>query len=325
MSSTIIGMGHYAPERVVANGELEEVLGLDPGSIQGRVGIRERRWAGDGEALTDIALKAGEMALANSGADRSKVALTLLATSTPDHLLPPSAPLLAHRLGLSKCGAIDMAGACAGFLYALAMADAYVRVHKRMVLVVAANILSRRIDMGERASAILFADAAGAVLLAPSDVPGRGVLGVDLASDGAAYDLIKIPAGGSRRPFSPDLTLSDVTMKLSDGKAVFSKAVGMMADGSRAALEQAGLGVADVDHFIPHQANTRIIEATRKQIGITPDRMLSTVAEFGNSSAATIPFTLSHEAASRGVKAGDVLLLAAAGAGLTGGALVYRV
>ena len=265
------------------------------------------------------------MALANSGADRSKVALTLLATSTPDHLLPPSAPLLAHRLGLSKCGAIDMAGACAGFLYALAMADAYVRVHKRMVLVVAANILSRRIDMGERASAILFADAAGAVLLAPSDVPGRGVLGVDLASDGAAYDLIKIPAGGSRRPFSPDLTLSDVTMKLSDGKAVFSKAVGMMADGSRAALEQAGLGVADVDHFIPHQANTRIIEATRKQIGITPDRMLSTVAEFGNSSAATIPFTLSHEAASRGVKAGDVLLLAAAGAGLTGGALVYRV
>ena len=185
MGSTIIGMGHYAPERVVANGELEEVLGLDPGSIQGRVGIRGRRWAGDGEALTDIALKAGEMALANSGADRSKVALTLLATSTPDHLLPPSAPLLAHRLGLSKCGAIDMAGACAGFLYALAMADAYVRVHKRMVLVVAANILSRRIDMGERASAILLRTQLARCSLAQRCARARGAR-IDLASDGAA-------------------------------------------------------------------------------------------------------------------------------------------
>lgn len=325
MGSTIIGMGHHAPERVVGNGELEAMLGLEPGWIAGRVGIRARRWARDDEALTDIAVKAGDMALAAAGADRSQVALTLLATSTPDHLLPPSGPLLAHRLGLVKSGAVDLAGACAGFLYALALADSFVRLHKRMVLVVAANILSRRIDRSERASAILFADAAGAVLLAPSARRETGVLGVELASEGAAYDLIKIPAGGSRRPFSPELSEADITMKLSDGKAVFTKAVGMMADASKAALAQAGLTVADVTHFVPHQANTRIIEATRKQIGVPSARVLATVEEFGNSSAATIPFTLSHAAGAGAVKAGDVLLMAAAGAGLTGGALVYRM
>lgn len=329
IGSTIAGLGHHAPERVVTNGELEARFGLAPGWIEGRVGIRERRWARDDEALTDIAVKAGEMALAMADTDfgiaRDQIALTLLATSTPDHLLPPSAPLLAHRLGLTASGAIDMAGACAGFLYALAMADGFVRLHRRPALVVAANILSRRIDPDEKASAVLFADAAGAAVLAPVEREDAGVRGLRLASDGSAYDLIKIPAGGSRRPFAAGMAQADITMKLSEGPVVFAKAVEMMAESSIAALADANLSLADVDHWVPHQANSRIIAATRRKIGLAEEKVVSTVADFGNSSAATIPFSLSHALGRDALRPGTRLLMSAAGAGLTGGALVYVV
>lgn len=326
--STIIGLGHAAPERVVTNAELEQRLGLEPGWILARVGIAERRWARDGETLSDLAAAAGAMALdmgaSRSGLARGDVALTLLATSTPDHPLPPSAPLVAHKLGLPRSGAVDMAGACAGFLYALTFADAFVRARGRPVLVIAANILSRRIDMGQRESAVLFADAAGAVLLAPSSRTGCGVLGVELASDGSAYDLIKIAAGGSSSPFAPGLDTADVTMKLTDGRAVFTKAVDMMAGSAAAALAQADLTAADIDRLVPHQANARIMEATRRRIGIAPERMVSTVAHFANSSAATIPFSLSLAEGVGALAAGRTHLFCAAGAGLTGGAVVFR-
>ena len=306
MPSEIVGLGHYAPERVVSNAEIESRRGLEAGWIEGRTGIRERRFAAEGEALTDIAFAAGDMALRNAGMARGDVALTLLATSTPDHLLPPSAPLLAHRLGLMRSGAIDMAGACSGFVYALALADAYVALHGRPVLVVAANILSRRINPAERASAVLFSDAAGATLLAPTSRRGAGRRGVERAADGAGYDLSKIPAGGSRRPVSETL-----------------EAGAMMSGAARSALDRAGLSTADVAHFVPHQANARIIEATRRQLGLTPEKTLSSVAGYGNSSAATIPLTLSLHAGQRRFAAGDKVLMTAAGAGLTGGAVVW--
>lgn len=323
MGAEIIGFGHYAPERRVTNAEIEARLGLAEGWIESRTGIRERRWAEAGEALTDIAWKAGAMALERGGIARSSVALTILATSTPDHLLPPSAPLLAHRLGLTRSGAIDMAGACAGFLYALTFADAFVKTQRAPVLVVAANILSRRINLADRGSAILFSDAAGAALLAPTERAEAGILGVALASAGAGYDLIKIPAGGSRKPFSPDIGADETLMVIADGRAVFAEAVGMMARTAREALDRAGLGIAAVDRWVPHQANTRIIEATRRQLGLSPDCLVSTVAEFGNSSAASIPFTWSHEHGARGSVHGQRLLLTAAGAGLTGGSVVW--
>src|SRR3984957_4641575 len=170
-SSRIAGLGHYVPERRVENAEIEARLGLESGWIERRTGIRARRWAAPHEALTDLAMKAGDMALDDAGIARDDVALTLLATSTPDHLLPPSAPLLTHQLGLSNSGAIDLTGACSGFLYALALADGFVRTQGKPVLIVAANILSRRINPEERDSAVLFADAAGAMVLAPSTSP----------------------------------------------------------------------------------------------------------------------------------------------------------
>lgn len=320
----LAGLGHYAPGRVVGNAELERSLQLESGWIERRTGIKSRRWAAEGETLTDMAAAAGAMALAECGLPRSDIALTVLATSTPDHLLPPSAPLLAHRLGLVRSGAIDMAGACAGFIYALSFADAYVRTHGRPALVVAGNILSRRIDPADRASAVLFADAAGAVVLAPDEAPGRGIAALELAADGSGYDLIRIAAGGSSRPFSPDMSAQDTLMQIRDGRAVFQKAVAMMVDTSRIVLERAGLTAADIDLWIPHQANARIIEAARARLDMDPARVLTTVAEFANSSAATIPFTLSLLGRQRGLAEGRRVLMSAAGAGLTGGALVLQ-
>lgn len=323
MGSTIAGLGHYLPERLVGNGELEARLGLDAGWIERRTGIVERRWAAGDEALSDMAVAAGERALASARVARGDIALTILATSTPDHLLPPSAPLVAHRLGLGGAGAIDMAGACAGFVYALTFADAFARTHGGGVLVIAANILSRRINFDDRGSAVLFADAAAAVVVMPVQRPDAGVLGVRLESDGAQYDLIKIPAGGSRQPFGEGVTIPETKMQLRDGRAVFVRAVRMMSDASTAALDAAGVTIGQVDHWVPHQANARIMAAAQKHLGVGDDRVMSSVALCGNSSAATIPLTLSLHA--ERLKSGACVLMSAAGAGMTGGALVYRL
>jgi 3-oxoacyl-[acyl-carrier-protein] synthase III len=324
-SSRIAGLGHYVPERRVENAEIEARLGLESGWIERRTGIRARRWAAPDEALTDLAMKAGDMALEDANIVRDDVALTLLATSTPDHLLPPSAPLLTHKLGLSNSGAIDLAGACSGFLYALTLADGFVRTQGKAVLIVAANILSRRINPEERGSAILFADAAGAMVLVPSSSSKTGILGVDLASDGSHYGLISIPAGGSRRPFTVGMEPKELLMTMSNGKSVFSQAVRMMTGCSIRAMEQAGLTPANIDHFVPHQANVRLFEAVCENIGLASSKTVRTIEEFGNSSAATIPLSLSLANRDRPFVSGERLLLTAAGAGLAGVSIVLGI
>lgn len=325
MASRIAGFGHYAPERRVDNAQIETELGLEPGWIERRTGIRSRRWALDGELLTDIAAKAGSIAVYDANVHPADIALTILATSTPDHLLPPSAPLLAHRLGLANSGAIDLAGACSGFLYALALADGFVRTQGRPVLVIAANILSRRINPLERASAVLFADAAGAVVLVPADKAQQGLLGVDLASDGSRYDLITIPGGGSKQPFAAGMAAEECLMTMRDGREIFAQAVQMMTRCARRALASAELQASDVGRFVPHQANARIFDVVGENVGIKPDRIVRTIAEYGNSSAATIPLSLSLAHRAKPFVSGEKLLLAAAGAGLTGGAVVWGI
>lgn len=324
-ASRIAGLGRHAPERRVENAELEVMLGLDEGWIERRTGIRARRYAAPGEALTDIARPAAEQALAAAGVMRGEVGLLLLATSTPDHLLPPSAPLLAHRLGLVHAGGVDLAGACSGFLYALTLADGFVRAHGKPVLVVAANILSRRINPADRASAVLFADAAGAALLVPSERAETGVVGAHLVGDGALYGLIQIPAGGSRRPYGPDVPAEDLLMSMPDGRTVFTRAVEMMTGCAGRAMAEAGLSAADITRFVPHQANIRIFEAVRKALALPPESVVSTISEFGNSSAATIPFSLAAAAEARPLVSGERVLMSAVGAGLTAGAVVYTV
>lgn len=324
-SSRLVGFGHHAPERRVDNAEIETRLGLDAGWIERRTGIRARRWAAPHEATTDLAVKAGAAALDDAGIVGADVGLTILATSTPDHLLPPSAPLLAHRLGLPNSGAVDLAGACSGFLYALSLADGFVRTQGRAALVVAANILSRRINADERASAIIFGDAAGAVVLAPSTGSKSAVLGSDLASDGSGYDLIAIPAGGSRRPFGEAVDPRDLLMTIRDGRKVFSQAVHMMTTCAGNALRRAGLSAADIDRFVPHQANIRIFDAVSENLGLGGDKTVRSIAEFGNSSAATIPLSLSLARRERPYAPGERLLLAAAGAGLSAAGMVLEV
>jgi 3-oxoacyl-[acyl-carrier-protein] synthase-3 len=324
-SSRVAGLGHYVPERRVENAEIETSLGLEYGWIERRTGIRARHWAAPDEALTDLAIKAGDMALNDAGIGRADVALTLLATSTPDHLLPPSAPLLAHRLNLPNSGAIDLAGACSGFLYALTLADGFVRTQGKPILIVAANILSRRINPEERGSAILFADAAGAMVLVPSSSPNTGILGVDLVSDGSHYGLISIPAGGSRKPFTASMDPKELLMTMSNGKSVFTQAVRMMTGSSIRAMEQARLTPANIDRFVPHQANVRLFEAVCENIGLASSKTVRTIEEFGNSSAATIPLSLSLANRDRPFVSGERLLLTAAGAGLAGGSIILGI
>ena len=324
-SSRIVGFGHAVPERRVANDEIETTLGLEAGWIERRTGIRERRWAAPDETLSGLAAKAGAMALDGARTPPGDIALVLLATSTPDHLLPPSAPLLAHHLGLSNAGAIDLAGACSGFLYALTLADGFVRTQGKPVLVVAANILSRRINPAERASAVLFADAAGAVVVAPSDDPQTGLLGADLAADGSRYDLISIAAGGSSRPFSTGTKPEDLLMTMRDGREMFAQAVDMMTACAIKAMTAAGCSAPRISRFVPHQANARIFDAVCDRLGIAPSRTVRTIADYGNSSAATIPLSLSLAHREKPFVAGEKLLLTAAGAGLSAGAAVLAI
>lgn len=320
----ILGTGHYVPERCVSSRELEERLGLGDGWIAQRTGIEARRYAAEGQALSDLAIRAGAAALASAAIPLSDVALALLATSTPDHLLPPTAPLVAHKLGLNGAGGIDLAGACAGFIYALTLGAGFASAQGAPVLIIAANILSRRINERDRNTSILFADGAGAVVIAPSSRATSGVIGAHLVSDGAAYGMIQIPGGGSRRPLTSLADVSETLMVIEDGQAVFAKAVAMMTDAAQIALARAKLAPSDVQHFIPHQANARMMAAVAAKLRIPADRTRSTISEYGNSSAATIPLTLSRSQTAHPIARGDIVLMTAAGAGLTGGAVVLR-
>ncbi len=325
LSSRLAGFGHAVPPRIVFNREIEDRLGLEEGWIERRTGIRSRHWAIEGDTLTGLAAQAGDMALDDAGIERSEIAMTLLATSTPDHLLPPSAPLLAHKLKLGNSGAIDLAGACSGFLYALTLADSFVRAHGRPVLVVAANILSRRINIAERASAVLFADGAGAVVLGPCRTGQSGLKAAALAADGSGYDLISIPAGGSSLPFSSDMRADQVLMSMRDGREVFTRAVDLMSRTSRQVMTEAAMAPSDIACFVPHQANARLCDAVRHELDIGEDRMLSTIGDLGNSSAATIPLSLSVAHRQKPLTSGRLLLMTAAGAGFSGAAVAFAV
>lgn len=325
VGSELIGFGHYVPDNIIKNAEIEARFGLSEGWIEQRSGIKERRYVSDNQALTDIAYYAAKMAIEQSGFQPSDFAMLLLATSTPDHLLPPSAPLLACKLGMGSVGAIDLAGACSGFLYALTLADGFVRTQNKPVLIVAANILSKRINPDEIASAILFADGAGAVVLAPKTDADSCILSSKLVSDASDYDLIQIPAGGSRQPFSEDTTLMDTRMTMRDGRKVFSEAVVMMSEVSQFCLSEAVLNINEIDYFIPHQANIRIINKVRDNLGLNADKVAISLDKYGNSSAATIPLTLSLYHQQGNIKQGDRILMATIGAGFIGGASIIEI
>ncbi len=325
MTAAILGTGSALPDRRVQSEAVEAAAGLERGWIERRTGVRERPVAAPDEATSDLASRAGARALEASGVERASVGLLLLATSTPDEPLPPTAPRVAHALGLDGAGAVDIAGACAGFVYALALADAFCRLHGGSAVVVGANVLSRRVDpAGNPATAFLFSDGAGAVVLGPRE-GDSGLLAVHLGADGSRADMLAIPAGGSRRPLTPEaLSRGEHYMRIRDGQWLFREAVRSMVDAGRRALTSAGLGPDDVDLWVPHQANRRITREAGRLLDIPHERTVDVIDRYGNSSAATIPVALDHAARSGRLARGGIVLLTAFGAGLVSAGAVVR-
>jgi 3-oxoacyl-[acyl-carrier-protein] synthase-3 len=320
----IVAVGHALPEHLVTSTELERQLGLEPGWIERRTGIRERRYAAATEATSDLAVRAGLDALGRAGTLPAPIGMLLLATSTPDHLLPPTAPLVAHRLGITGGGAFDLAGACTGFLAALALGHSYCRVQRCSVLVVAANVLSRRINPADSMTAALFSDGAGALILTPSAEPDT-ILSLYADSHGELHDQILIPAGGSRTPLTPDAAREGGhLMRIVRGPEVYREAVRALVRCGSTVLARAGLSTSEVDWWVPHQANARIIRDAGERLGIGPERTISIVETLGNSSAASIPQALALASKDGRIRAGHRLLLTAVGAGMTEAGAVLR-
>jgi 3-oxoacyl-[acyl-carrier-protein] synthase-3 len=292
------------PERVVENEELARRLGVDSEWIASRTGIRRRRRV-SGESLVDLAARAGTHALALADLDPAELDLVLVATFTPDQLQPHAAPLVASRLGAESAGAMDVGAACTGFLSALSLATAQLESGRsRAALVVGADVMSRVTDFGDRRTAGLFGDGAGAAVVTPD---GPGLVGpIALRSDGARADLIQ--ASHEER------------LVRMDGRATFRSAVAAMSDVTQEVVSDDGLALEEIDLFVYHQANSRIISAVGERLNLPADRVIDCLGEYGNTSAASIPIALSEAAASGSLRKGSRVLLSAFGAGLTWGA-----
>nr|BCX02045.1 MAG: 3-oxoacyl-ACP synthase [Bacteroidota bacterium] len=322
-----LGLGSALPERTLTSEELERRQGWLPGAIARRTGVLSRHVAREGEATSDLAVRAAQEAL--SGQDRTRVRWLLLATSTPDYPLPPTAPAVAARLGLERAAAIDLAGACAGFLYGLVLACAVLELDPdpdATALLIGANVLSRRLDWSDLATAALFGDGAGALLLGKSREPGGGLLAWALESDGQAQGRVWVPAGGSREPFGPETALlGRHRMRMERGPMLFREAIEAFLRLSRRVLERAGVRPEEVTYFVPHQASLRVIQAVARELGFGPDRVLENVTRVGNTSAASIPILLAEAHRAGRLQPGQTLLLAAVGSGLLAGAVLWRL
>lgn len=319
---TIAGTGYAVPERRVPSSEIEADLGRPEGWIARRTGIERRPIAAEDEATSDLSITSARRALEAAGIDASELGLILLATSTPDHLLPPTAPLVAHQLGV-RCGAVDVTGACSGFLYALSLAEPFCAAHRRPVLVIGTNVLSRRINPDDAATRALFADGSGAAVLTPGG-ERSGPYGLYLGSDGAGYERIQIPAGGSREPFDETSAEENAhRIQMKRGPAFFRKAVDAMERTALRALDAAGTSPDEVDAWIPHQANRRITMEVGTRLGIPTERTVDIIGEYGNSSAATIPLALALAVEEGRIARDDTLLLTAVGAGMVEAGAVF--
>jgi 3-oxoacyl-[acyl-carrier-protein] synthase III len=316
----ITGTGSYLPPRRVSNQALVDDLaarGLESSDqwIVERTGIRARHFAADGVNCSDLALEAARHALEAAGRTAAEIDLIIVATSTPDMVFPSTACILQHKLGVAGCPAFDVQAVCSGFVYALTVADAMIRAGTASrALVVGSEIFSRILDFNDRTTCVLFGDGAGAVVLEASDTPG--ILATDLHADGKHVGILCVPgtvAGGQ--------ILGDPLLKM-DGQAVFKLAVGVLEQAARTVLERAGRTEADLDWLIPHQANIRIMLGTAKKLKLAPEKLVVTVDEHGNTSAASIPLALDHAVRGGRLNRGDCVMLEGVGGGFTWGAVL---
>jgi 3-oxoacyl-[acyl-carrier-protein] synthase-3 len=326
--SVVLATGSALPERIVTNEELAGLTGLSPSAITARTGVRNRRWAAPTQATSDLALRAADEALKRAGCDGRELDAIILSTTSPDYFFPSTACLVQRELRAERAVAFDVAASCTGFLTALSVGDQLIRTGAaRRLLVIGAEIKSRALDPADRSTVILFGDGAGAALLAPaegtaSDAPG--LQAIRLGADGGGSALIRLPAGGSRRPMSSEtLTANLHTMRM-NGPAVYRKAVATLVRAVRELLADAGLSAESVAHAIFHQANGRLLDQVARRLGLTPQQCVSTIAETGNTSSASLPIALDQAARQGRLRDGDLLLLAAFGGGLTWGAALLR-
>jgi 3-oxoacyl-[acyl-carrier-protein] synthase-3 len=315
----------FAPPKQLTNDDLEKLVETNDAWISTRTGIKSRRIAEPGTPNSDMCLEAARRALADAGVDAGEIDFIVVGTCTPDMPLPSTACFLQMKLGAGRAFALDLNAACSGFLYSLTVGDSLIRAGRgKKGLVVGSEILSTITDYADRATCILFGDGSGAAVLSEC-ADGEGVLSCHLHSDGSLWELIYCPGGGTVHPFRPETTKVRTNYIRMAGNEVFKHAVTRMTEVCQDALAKNGATVADVDLFIPHQANLRIMKAVGKRLGIPEEKVFVNVDRFGNTSAASIPIALAEAREAGRYAKGDLLLLAAFGGGLTWGSALLRM
>jgi 3-oxoacyl-[acyl-carrier-protein] synthase-3 len=321
--SAITGWGKYVPEQTLTNADLERMVDTSDEWITSRTGIKERHIASAGETAATLSIAAGREALERAGITGADLGLVIIATVSQDYKFPSTANLVQHALG-AQCGAFDMQAACSGFLYALSVAHQFITTGAiKHALVVGVEVLSRVVDYTDRGTCILFGDGAGAVVLSASEEPG-GLLGYTLGSDGAKPELLYVPAGGSKEPLTEQGLREGRQWVQMQGGEVFKFATRIMGTAMEEALSHAGKTAEDMDLFIPHQANLRIIESASKRLGLPPEKVFVNIERYGNTSAAAVPIALCEAIEQGRVQQGQHLGMVAFGAGLTWAAAVVR-
>ena len=321
--SAITGWGMYVPEKVLTNADLERIVDTSDEWITSRTGIKQRHVAGPGETASTLATAAARQALARAGIEGKDLGLIIVATVCGDYQFPSTANLVQNALG-AQCGAFDMQAACSGFLYGLSTAQQFVANGTvRHALVIGVEVLSRVVDFTDRTTCVLFGDGAGAVVLSASDEPG-GVLGFTIGSDGARPDLLYIPAGGSAEPITEETLREHRQFVKMQGSEVYKFATRIMGTAMEEALAKAGMTASEMDLFIPHQANLRIIEVASRRLNLPPEKVFVNIEKYGNTSAAAIPIALCEAVEQGRLFPGAHLGMVAFGAGLTWAAAVVK-
>src|SRR5262245_60794683 len=320
----IVGVGAYAPKRILSNADLETMVETSDEWIVQRTGIRERRIAEEGEATSDLAVRAAQQALERANLVPEDIDFIVVGTTTPDMFFPTTANIVQHRLGCRRAGSVDVLAACAGSIYSLAMGSKFIETGKyRRVLCIGAETLSKIVDFTDRGTCIILADGAGAAVLEASE-DGSGLIDTDLYSDGQYWELLYMPGGGSRHPTTRETVEARMHYAKMKGNEVFKVAVRMFVECAETILTRHGLTVQDIDLFIPHQANLRIIEAAAKRVGLPMDKVFVNVDRYGNTGAASIYVALEEALATGRIQRGNLVLMAAFGGGFAWGAALMR-
>jgi 3-oxoacyl-[acyl-carrier-protein] synthase III len=324
--SRILGTGHYLPEKVLTNADLEKMVDTSDDWIQSRTGIRQRHVAAPDEASSDMATQAAARALEAAGLDAKEIDLIIVATVSPDMPLPATAMFVQRNLGTRPdCPGFDLAAACAGFIYGLSVADAFVRAGSaRNVLVIGVELLSRLVDWSDRNTCVLFGDGAGAVVVGPSEDERRGILSTHLFADGQQIESLYIPAGGTRKPLNHELLERREHLVHMTGKEVFKYAVKALASSSEVAMKANGLTPEQIDWLIPHQANMRIIEGVLQRSGIPRERCFINIDRTANTSSASVPIALDQAVRAGRIEPHQTLLFCALGGGFAWGSAALR-